>query len=121
MTTPRALAAIRVLLIEDEPDSRELTRTALSRFGADVTAVSSSAEAVSVIVSALPGLLPDVIVSDLGMPVEGGYVFISQRNCLGKGSNRRLSGREPASLSPWCADWRLRGRSPTMVHSLHVA
>jgi len=79
---PRALAAVRVLLIEDEPDSRDLARAALARFGADVSAVSSSAEAVTAILSASPDTLPQVIVSDIGMPVEDGYVFIRQLRAL---------------------------------------
>ena len=79
---PRALATVRVLLIEDDRDARDLTRTALARYGAEVTAVSSSAEGVNAILSASPGSLPDVIVSDLGMPVEDGYVFIRQLRAL---------------------------------------
>jgi CheY-like chemotaxis protein len=67
-----------VLLIEDEPDSRDLARAALTRFGAQVSAVSSSAEAVQVVLSASAATLPNVVVSDIGMPVEDGYVFIQQ-------------------------------------------
>ncbi len=89
---PRALAAIRVLLIEDEPDSRDLARAALSRFGAQVSAVSSSAEAVDAILSASPDTLPNVVVSDLGMPVEDGYVFIQQLREL----SPERGGRIPA-------------------------
>jgi CheY-like chemotaxis protein/two-component sensor histidine kinase len=79
---PRALATVRVLLIEDEPDSRDLARAALTRFGAQVAAVSSSAEAVTAILSASPETLPHVVVSDIGMPVEDGYVFIRQLRAL---------------------------------------
>jgi signal transduction histidine kinase/CheY-like chemotaxis protein len=90
--SPRALAAIRVLLIEDEPDSRDLARAALTRFGAQVSAVSSSAEAVNVILSATPETLPNVVVSDIGMPVEDGYVFIQQL----RGLSPERGGRIPA-------------------------
>jgi signal transduction histidine kinase/CheY-like chemotaxis protein len=79
---PRALAGIRVLLIEDEPDSRDLARAALTRFGAQVSAASSSAEAVHVVLSATPETMPQVVVSDIGMPVEDGYVFIQQLRAL---------------------------------------
>jgi signal transduction histidine kinase/CheY-like chemotaxis protein len=89
---PRALASIRVLLIEDEPDSRDLARAALTRFGAQVAAVSSSAEAVNVILSASPETLPNVVVSDIGMPVEDGYVFIQQL----RGLSPERGGRIPA-------------------------
>ena len=89
---PRALATIRVLLIEDEPDSRDLARAALMRFGADVAAVSSSAEAVTTILSASPDTLPHVVVSDIGMPVEDGFVFIRQLRSL----SPERGGRIPA-------------------------
>ena len=89
---PRALAMIRVLLIEDEPDSRELARAALTRFGADVSAVSSSAEAVTRILSASVDTLPHVVVSDIGMPVEDGFVFIRQLRSL----TPERGGRIPA-------------------------
>ena len=89
---PRALSGIRVLLIEDEPDSRDLARTALSRFGAQVAAVSSSAEAVHMVLSASAETLPNVVVSDIGMPVEDGYVFIQQLRSL----SPERGGRIPA-------------------------
>jgi signal transduction histidine kinase/CheY-like chemotaxis protein len=89
---PRALATIRVLLIEDEPDSRDLARAALMRFGADVAAVSTSAEAVTTILSASPDTLPHVVVSDIGMPVEDGFVFIRQLRSL----SPERGGRIPA-------------------------
>jgi CheY-like chemotaxis protein/nitrogen-specific signal transduction histidine kinase len=89
---PRALAGIRVLLIEDEPDSRDLARAALTRFGAMVSAASSSAEAVNVLLSATPETMPQVVVSDIGMPVEDGYVFIQQLRAL----SPERGGRIPA-------------------------
>jgi CheY-like chemotaxis protein len=79
---PRALATVRVLLIEDETDALELARTALTRCGAHVSAVSSSAEAVSAILTASAESLPHVVVSDIGMPFEDGYVFIQQLRAL---------------------------------------
>jgi len=89
---PRALAGIRVLLIEDEPDSRDLARAALARFGAMVSAASTSAEAVNVVLSATPETMPQVVVSDIGMPVEDGYVFIQQLRAL----SPERGGRIPA-------------------------
>jgi len=89
---PRALAGIRVLLIEDEPDSRDLARAALTRFGAMVSAAASSAEAVNVLLSATPETMPQVVVSDIGMPVEDGYVFIQQLRAL----SPERGGRIPA-------------------------
>ena len=89
---PRALATVRVLLIEDEADSRDLARTALVSCGAHVSAVSSSAEAVSAILTASPDSLPHVVVSDIGMPFEDGYLFIQQLRSLAP----ERGGRIPA-------------------------
>ena len=89
---PRALAGIRVLLIEDELDSRDLARAALTRFGAEVSAVSTSAEAVHVVLTASAETLPHVVVADIGMPVEDGYVFIQQLRAL----SPERGGRIPA-------------------------
>jgi PAS domain S-box-containing protein len=90
--TPRALAGIRVLLIEDEADSRDLAKAALTRFGAQVAATSSSAEAVNLMLSATPETMPHVVVADIGMPVEDGYVFIQQLRAL----SPERGGRIPA-------------------------
>jgi signal transduction histidine kinase/CheY-like chemotaxis protein len=70
------LASVRVLLIEDESDARDLVWAALARCGAQVSAVSSSSEAMSAILDAAPESRPHVIVSDIAMPVEDGYSFI---------------------------------------------
>jgi PAS domain S-box-containing protein len=66
------LSALRVLVVDDEPDTLEFLETALKQFGAEVFAAASSAEALS----ALPRWKPDVMVSDLGMPQEDGYALI---------------------------------------------
>jgi PAS domain S-box-containing protein len=80
-TTP-SLAGVRVLVVEDESDARDLAVTALRHCGAEVTAVSSSADAVSAILAASPDHLPHVLVSDIGMPREDGYDLIRQVRSL---------------------------------------
>ena len=88
--SPRTLATVRVLLIEDEADSRDLARAALTSCGADVSAFSSSAEAVSAILTASPDSLPHVVVSDIGMPDQDGYVFIQQLRSLAPDRGGRI-------------------------------
>jgi signal transduction histidine kinase len=66
------LDGINVVLVEDEPDAREALTTALERFGAAVVAVESAAAALQ----ALKQHTPDVLLSDIGMPVEDGYTLI---------------------------------------------
>lgn len=69
---PDLLKGIRVLVVEDEEDTRELVVTALQQCGAEVAAVDS----VPAALEAFDGALPDVLVSDIGLPDEDGYSLI---------------------------------------------
>jgi PAS domain S-box-containing protein len=66
------LREVHVLLVEDEADARELLVTVLGRCGAKVTAVGSTREALQ----QLEAGRPDVLVSDIGLPGEDGYVLM---------------------------------------------
>jgi CheY-like chemotaxis protein len=77
-----SLGGVRVLVVDDESDARELMIAALTQAGAEVTAVASSLDAVAAIESAAPDLLPHVIVSDIGMPGEDGYSLMRQVRAL---------------------------------------
>jgi PAS domain S-box-containing protein len=66
------LQGIKVLVVDNEEDARELVRQALEQCGAEVTTASSTAEALT----ALKHLKPDVLVSDIGMPGEDGFDLI---------------------------------------------
>jgi len=75
---PALLSGLRVLLVDDDPDSLEVLTAALATGEATITAVSSVAEAMAEInTSDL-----DMIISDLAMPVEDGYQFIQQVRSL---------------------------------------
>ena len=73
-----SLDRVRVLLIDDDTDARDLSLAVLEQCGARVKAVSSSAEAIASLLDTPRHLLPHVIVSDLGMPAEDGYQLIRQ-------------------------------------------
>jgi len=73
-----SLDRVRVLLIDDDKDARELSLAVLEQCGARVKAVSSSAEAIASLLDTPRGLMPHVIVSDLGMPAQDGYQLIRQ-------------------------------------------
>jgi CheY-like chemotaxis protein len=60
------------MVVEDDPDSREVVTTVLERAGAEVTAVSCVADALV----AFATRVPDLLVSDIGMPMEDGYSLI---------------------------------------------
>jgi CheY-like chemotaxis protein len=61
-----------VLVVEDEPDARDLFTLSLEQSGAQVRAVAAAAEALEVLKEFKPG----VLVSDIGMPVEDGYALL---------------------------------------------
>src|SRR5262249_17989856 len=63
-----------VLLVDDNDDGREMLVTALREYGARVHAVSSADDALRVLMGA--GLVPNVLVSDIGMPGTDGYELI---------------------------------------------
>ena len=66
------LRGVKVLLVEDEADARELVRRCLVECGAVVTVAASAEEAHKLLLK----FNPDVIVSDIGMPEKDGYEFI---------------------------------------------
>ena len=67
-----SLLGLRVLLVDDEADTREVIKVALEEWGAEVTAVESAIAAFQT----LEDSQPDVLVSDIGMPEEDGYALI---------------------------------------------
>ena len=66
------LDGVHVLLVEDDDDSRKLLGTMLKRHGARVTSTKSAAEAMEVFADELP----DVMISDIGMPDQDGYELV---------------------------------------------
>ncbi|MGC3990325.1 MAG: ATP-binding protein [Chthoniobacteraceae bacterium] len=77
---PRAteLQGIRVLVVDDEPDSRDVVRRILSRSGATVAMASSAAEALD----ELQHTRYHTIISDIGMPEMDGYELIRKIRAL---------------------------------------
>jgi signal transduction histidine kinase/CheY-like chemotaxis protein len=69
---PPALEGIRVLVVDDDPDARELVAYVLEASGVEVRLAGSAREATA----ALGSYTPHVIVSDIGMPDEDGYALI---------------------------------------------
>jgi signal transduction histidine kinase/DNA-binding response OmpR family regulator len=76
------LDGLRVLVVDDEPDTRVLIATVLARCGAEVRSCESAAEALQ----QFQGWLPDFLVSDIGLPEEDGYSLIKKV--------RELDGRD---------------------------
>jgi PAS domain S-box-containing protein len=77
--TPRRMVSklprlddVSLLIVDDEDDARMLVATVLKKAGASVRTAGSAKEALALIKTAVP----DVMISDIGMPVEDGYALI---------------------------------------------
>ena len=75
------LRNVRVLVVDDDPDSLEVLGVVLGRAGAKVTAVHSAREALAA------GGSFDVILSDIGMPEMDGYTFMRRVRSRDTGAN----------------------------------
>ena len=80
------LAGLKVLVVDDEPDNREFLVAAIEQLGATATAAASAAEAIAI----LQQSPPNILVSDIGMPVEDGYSLIRKVRSSELGTAKRL-------------------------------
>jgi signal transduction histidine kinase/CheY-like chemotaxis protein len=81
----RVLDGVKILLVEDEEDGKEVLKLTLDRLGAETRAVGSAAEAID----AYERERPDLLLSDVGLPGDSGYDLvraIRQREASGEGS-----------------------------------
>jgi CheY-like chemotaxis protein len=72
------LQGVRILVVDDEADTREFLTFALEEYGAETIVAASAAEALK----ALELYNPDVLLSDIGMPEEDGYSLIRKVRSL---------------------------------------
>ena len=77
----RRLEGLKILIVEDDPDSREVLQLFLQQNGADIHAAMDTKQA-SAMLNGSNGRLPDLIISDLAMPGEDGLSFISRIRSL---------------------------------------
>jgi CheY-like chemotaxis protein len=67
------LDGLRLLVVDDEPESNEVVQELLTSCGAEVRVAGSAAYGREI----LARWKPDMLVSDVGMPHEDGYAFIA--------------------------------------------
>jgi signal transduction histidine kinase/CheY-like chemotaxis protein len=72
------LQGIKVLVVDDEVDTRDIIVSILEHYGAAVHSVSSALEALD----AFPVEKPDILLSDIGMPEMDGYALIQEIRAL---------------------------------------
>ena len=82
------LKHLRVLIVEDDPDTQALLATVLQQHGAEVVAVESAVSALAEVARSKP----DVIISDIAMAGENGYDLIKKIRSL----PAHAGGRVPA-------------------------
>jgi len=74
----KELYGLKILVVDDDVDTRELIEWVLKRVGAEVTSVGSAREALDV----LEREKPHVLVSDIAMPGEDGYALLKKIRAL---------------------------------------
>ena len=77
-----SLEGVSVLVVDDQEEARELLTQALSEYGAQVTAVSSGAEALVFLSDPPGGKRPDALILDIAMPGEDGYTALKKVRAL---------------------------------------
>lgn len=110
---PREIEGLRVLVVDDEPDARDLLRTLLESCKMQVTTASSAAEAMNVVRTHKL----DVVLSDVAMPEEDGLAFIRRVRAL----TREEGGRVPAVALTAYARLEDRTRALRAGFNAHVA
>ena len=85
------LSGIKILVVEDDSDSREVLQLFLEQNGAKVKSADSAQQAMNTLINSENGL-PDIIISDLAMPDEDGYTLLNRIRKL----NNSAGGNIPA-------------------------
>jgi PAS domain S-box-containing protein len=106
------LDGVRVMVVDDEADTRDLLSFSLRNYGAEVTALGSANEALA----AIQQDKPDVLVSDIGLPGDDGYVLIRKVRAL----DEERGGRVPAAALTAYAKDEDRHRAIAAGFQAHV-
>ncbi|MFN2416007.1 MAG: ATP-binding protein [Pyrinomonadaceae bacterium] len=110
---PEGLAGVRVLVVDDELDTRKLISTVIEQSGAEVTACATAGEALE----KLKTWRPHILMSDIGMPGEDGYQLIRRVRALPADGG----GRTPAAALTAYARDEDRARALAAGFQLHIA
>lgn len=106
------LKDLRILIVEDDIDTRDLIAAVLEQHGAEVIAADSSAAGLREV----QRTKPDLILSDIGMTGENGYEFISKVRSL----DPEAGGRIPAIAVTAYAGARDRRRALLAGFQMHL-
>lgn len=109
----RELTSLTILVVEDDPDARELMQAILEQHGASVEVAESVARALEI----LETFRPDLVISDIAMPEEDGITFVQKL----RSRTPEAGGHTPAiAVSAFsAASDRLRALAAGFTHYLH--
>ena len=108
-----SLNGLKILLVDDEPEARQIISTVIMRTGGEVAACKSASEAMAKLME----WKPDVILSDIAMPDEDGYSFIGKVRSL----PRDKGGETPAAaLTAYARDIDRR-QALAAGYQMHIA
>jgi len=107
------LQGLRVLVVDDEADAREIISTMIKQTGAEVKTCESAHEALQT----LAEWRPDVLMSDIGMPGEDGYSLINEVRLLPP----EQGGHTPAAAFTAYAREEDRNRALAAGYQMHLA
>ena len=107
------LEGLRVLIVDDEPDARELIKRVLLQCQANVITAASAAEGLKI----LQAERPHVLISDIGMPEMDGYQFIREVRKLSASDG----GRTPAIALTAFARSEDRTRAMLAGYQVHIS
>jgi CheY-like chemotaxis protein len=83
---PSSLVGLRVVVVDDDPDTVELFAVALMTCGAAVTMATTAADALRLVTE----IRPDVVLSDIAMPRGDGYWLVGEIRRLAEEALRRI-------------------------------
>lgn len=106
------LKGIKVMVVDDEADSRELVIVVLEQEGAQV----ESADGVQAALNRLETFQPDILISDIGMPAVNGYDFLQTVRSL---PNQKLSQVPAIALTAYASEEE-RQRAIAAGYQVHI-
>src|SRR6201988_2067117 len=109
----RSLQGLRVLLVDDEAEARQIISTVISRSGAEVKPCTSAEEALAKLIE----WRPDVLLSDIAMPDEDGYSLIGKIRLL----PREKGGETPSAALTAYAREEDGNQALAAGYQMHIA
>ncbi len=84
----QSLRGVKILIVDDEADAREMLQLVLTRYGAQIEIAGNAEQALEI----LEQFRPDILLSDIGMPGSDGYSLIESVRAL----STECGGHTPA-------------------------